>query len=120
MAQSFMRTIGWTAVTSLAVSLTACGILPSEVCTMELRSEVTPSDTTVAVGASFTPRIALSSCGGKKRLLDTFTWSSADPAIVAIQPTTGRITALAAGETSVTVDGVRYGRDLGRVQVVVR
>ena len=108
---------------ALALALVACRnpAEPEEgtVCTLELRAELSPRDTTLVVGASFTPSVALSSCGGRKRLTDSVTWAAADGAVVSVDPATGRTTARGVGETRVEATGARYGR-VGGIAVTVR
>jgi hypothetical protein len=87
-------------------------------CTLELRVHLAPSDTTVAVGDTFEPVVRLSTCGGSKQLRDAFSLETEDPAVATVDPATGRITAIAAGETRVTVNGERYGR-VGAIRVAV-
>lgn len=102
-----------------AAILIACAAFPTEACTDELLIRLGPQDTTVRVGATYQARAGLSSCGGRKRLSDSFTWTAADAAVVRVDASTGRITALATGETRVTVDGTGYGR-LGSIRVTVQ
>jgi len=102
----------------LGVALAGCDHAVTA-CTDELRIALAPRDTAVAVGEGFTPAVALSSCGGRNRLVDTFTWVARDPAVVSVDPATGRTTGRAPGETAVEVSGARYGR-VGAVRVVVR
>jgi hypothetical protein len=100
-----------------AVILHACADFGG-VCTDELRVHLSPSDTTVAVGSTFQPVIVLSTCGGSKRLQDSFSLEADDAAVAAVDPATRRITAIGAGETYVTVTGERYGR-VGAIRVAV-
>ena len=102
-----------------AALLAGCDVVPTANCTQELRIALTPLDTTVRLGASFQAAVRLSSCGGSKQLSDRFAWTAADPAIVAVHVATGRVTALAAGETRVEVRGQYYG-PLGSIRVVVQ
>ncbi len=114
-----MRTFPLSAVLAGVAVLAACAALPTEACTDELRIQLGPRDTTVPVGASYQARIGLSSCGGREHLSDSFAWTAADPAVVRVDASTGRVTALASGETHVDVSGQRYGR-LGSIRVTVR
>lgn len=99
--------------------LAACAAGPAEgLCTDELLIDFGPRDTTVRVGGSFHARIALSSCGGRVQLSDSFTWTAADPTVVQVDASTGRVTALAPGETTIAASGERYG--VWRVRVTVR
>lgn len=89
------------------------------VCTRELRVAYSPADTTISVGESFVASVALSSCGGGLRLQDAFTWEPRTAGFVHVQAATGRITAIAPGETWVAAVGQRYGR-VGEFKVTVR
>jgi hypothetical protein len=97
----------------------ADSVAVSVYCTAELRTRVTPRDTTLRVGEAFTPRVELSTCGGHVRLTDTLTWRARDPALLRVDPTTGRTEARAAGESWVDVEGRRYRR-LEGIRVIVR
>ena len=88
------------------------------VCTLELGIVLTPRDTVVAAGGQFRPELTLRSCGGTRILTDSFTWTSADPSVAAVEKTSGLITATKAGVTSISVSGERYGR-LGEVHITV-
>lgn len=92
---------------------------PITACTRELRIALAPRDTTIAVGESFLATVALSSCGGREHVTDTFTWTTRDPAVAEVDPTTGRVTGRAPGTTAVEVSGAHYGR-LGALGVTVR
>jgi uncharacterized protein YjdB len=88
-------------------------------CTRELSVRVAPEAQTLRVGESFTPTIALTSCGGRERLSDTIAWRTADAAIASVQAATGRVTAVAPGETTITGRAQEYGVDAPvRVTVV--
>lgn len=100
-----------------AVILHGCADFP-DACTSELRVHLSPSDTTVSAGSTFAPVIRLSTCGGSKRLQDTFSLEADDPAVAAVDPATRRITAIGAGETHVKVTGDRYG-PVGAIRVAV-
>jgi hypothetical protein len=63
-----------------------------------------PRDTVLSVGASFTPRIALSTCGGRKRYDDrVIVVTSRDNAIATVANT--RVTAVGMGATQIMVEG---------------
>ena len=101
------------------LALGACSGPPfGETCTQELRIHLSPSDTTVVVGASFQAEVSLATCGGSKRLSDTFTWGARDPTIVQVTASTGRVTAVGSGQTTVNVTGARYG-SLGEIRILV-
>lgn len=109
----------------LLVFLAACGDLApasetlTGACTRELRVHLTPADTTIKVAETFTAAVALSSCGGREQLTDTFTWRAKDPDVVTVDLTTGRVTGRAPGETRLEITGRRYGL-VGGPRVVVR
>jgi hypothetical protein len=106
-------------VALVALALGACSVTPfGRDCTDELRIHLAPRDTGVVVGASFQASVSLSTCGGSKRLSDTFTWTSLDPAVVQVTASTGRVTAVATGETTVDVVGARYG-PVGAIRITV-
>jgi len=110
------RTLG--IVSLVGATLAGCDDAVSP-CTLELRVALVPGDTAVAVGESFTPAVALSSCGGREWLADTFTWVAREPTVAEVDATTGQVTGLAPGVTDVEVSGARYGH-LGAVSVTVR
>jgi hypothetical protein len=118
-----IHTLRLSAALACAALLTGCpGVSPAGLgtaCTDELRIHLAPRDTAVPVGAAYQASVALSSCGGREKLSDNFVWTAADPAIVRVNASTGRVTALAAGETHVAVEGDYYGR-LGNIRVTVR
>jgi hypothetical protein len=88
-------------------------------CTQELRIQFTPAETTLVVGQSFTPSVALSTCGGAERVTGVFTWQVENNAVASIDRASGRVTARAPGETAVLATGARYGR-LGGLRLVVK
>jgi len=102
----------------LALALGACSGPLFGNCTDELRVLLAPRDSSVVVGGSFQIRVALSTCGGSKRLSDTFTWSSLDANVVRVTASTGRVTAVGIGETTVNVVGARYG-PVGGIRIAV-
>jgi hypothetical protein len=103
----------------VALALGACSISPfGGDCTDELRIHLAPRDTSVVVGASFDARVSLSTCGGSKRVSDTFTWTSLDPGVVQVTAATGRVTAVAVGEATVEVVGARSG-PVGSIRIIV-
>ena len=102
-----------------ALALGACAGPPfGKNCTDELRVLLAPRDTTMVVGASLQARVSLSTCGGSERLSDTFTWSSLDANVVHVIASTGRVTAVGVGETTVRVVGARYG-GVGGIRIAV-
>src|SRR5687768_14266189 len=106
-------------VALFALALGACSGPPfGKTCTDELRVRFAPRDSTVVLGASFQASVSLSTCGGSERLRDTFTWSSLDPNVVQVIASTGRVTAVGIGETTVNVVGARYG-EIGGIPIAV-
>lgn len=102
-----------------AVVLAALGCSSGDdACTQELGIEL-PSGRTIAPGESFTPKVRLSSCGGREHPKDVFIWRAHDPRVVSVDSSTGRITGQSAGSTYVEVDGRRFGV-LGGIPVTVR
>ena len=110
---------------ALATLASGCGGAdaerPIEVCTLELGVTLTPRDTVIPVGASFSTSIVLSSCGGRRQLADSFTWRTSDTAVVRVSPNgvaTASVTARAAGQAEIEVIGARYG-SVGLLRVAV-
>lgn len=89
------------------LGLGACQ-LPTGDCTTELRIEFAPHQQSIRVGESFTPTFRLSSCGGREKLTTTVTWQSTDPTVASVDATSGRITGVAPGQTSVTGTSEEY------------
>jgi hypothetical protein len=110
-------------VAGLALGLTltasACSSpSPFGACTEELRVRLTPQDTAVAEGSAFSATAALSSCGGKQELEDSFTFQSSDVSVAAVDSASGRVTAIGSGRADINVVGERYG-PVGRILVTV-
>lgn len=105
----------------VVVAFGACdGSVLGTTCTDELRTDLQPrGEQQITVGTGFTATIALSTCGGRERLSDTFTWAARDTLVVRVDPATGRVTGRAPGSTSVDVRGARYGA-VGTIPVTVR
>jgi Big-like domain-containing protein len=103
---------------ALAFLVAGCNSPFGSVCTNELRVVLDPGSRTLSVGESFTPTVALSSCGGKEKLSDTFTWASRDADIADVVAQSGLVTAKAAGSTRVDVTGAEYG-PVGSVELTV-
>jgi hypothetical protein len=78
------------------------------------------TDHTLAVGESFTAIVHFSGsgCGSTQPINDVVTWAAEDATIVRVDATTGRTTALRAGETRVLATGQTYGF-VGSVRVIV-
>jgi hypothetical protein len=102
---------------AMALILSACSSIAGT-CTDELRVRITPQDTTLAAGRAFSPAVSLSTCGGKQRLEDSFTFQSTNPAVASVEPTTRRVVAVRSGEADILVTGQQYG-NVGRIRVTV-
>lgn len=103
----------------LAFTASACSSpSPFGACTDELRVRLTPQDTTVTAGNAFSATVALSSCGGKQELEDSFTFQSSDVGVAAVDAASGRVTAIGSGHAEINVVGERYG-PVGRILVTV-
>ena len=123
-ASSYLPRFRIAAVSFTALALTvleACDArFLGTACTDELRVDLQPAgEQQIAVGGGFSPRITLSTCGGRERLSDTFTWSARDTVVARVDPGTGRVTGRSPGSTAVDVRGTRYGA-VGTIPVVVR
>ena len=122
MSRAFsVRAITISCIALVAGALGACdGSFLGTACTDELRTDLQPrGEQQIAVGTGFTATIALSTCGGRERLHDTFTWSARDTLVVRVDAATGRVTGRAPGSTAVEVRGARYGA-VGTIPVAVR
>jgi hypothetical protein len=93
----------------LAVAAATACELPVAGCTSDLRLLRSPVDTTVRVGQSFTASVGYLGCGGRKVLRDVVTYSSTDEAVLVVNETTGRVTAVGAGSAQIIGRGERYG-----------
>jgi hypothetical protein len=71
------------------------------------------------VGQSFVSNIALSSCGGRQKVEDTFTWTVSDPTVLEVEAATGLVKARAVGDARVSIRGAIYG-GVGALTVTVR
>jgi hypothetical protein len=70
---------------------------------------ITPGDTIVAVGATFTATATfLDGCGGK--LSERITWSSTNSTVVAVDSLSGRVTAHKLGSARIDPTGTLYGK----------
>lgn len=109
----------------LSLLLAACAVVAPDgpsltgFCTRELRVHLAPTDTTILVDETFTATVALSSCGGRQQLWDTFTWRARDPAVVTVDSNAGTVTGRAPGETWLEITGRYYGM-VGGPRVIVR
>jgi hypothetical protein len=85
------------AILALASLLASTGC--EGLCTLELRASFQPSDTTIAVGQYFRPRLLLSSCGGRQRWYGSPIWRSQDAAIASVDSVYGFVTGRSPGQT---------------------
>lgn len=117
MTRSFARRLVASAV--LCLGFSGCSrVVDPGACTDELRVQLTPRDTAVSVGSAFTAAVALSTCGGRQPLADTFTFASTNAAAASVDAATGRVTAVGAGQADIVVTGDRYGQ-VGRIRLTV-
>ena len=87
----------------VALGVTACDGFPFATgCTLELGMQVTPAEATIAVGQSVTPKLELTSCGGRKQWTPTVVWLTADTAVASVDSASGRTTGRASGTAQVT------------------
>lgn len=113
------RLCRWILGSLLVVPLMACQSTTSNC--LELMYTVTPSDTTIAVGASFTPVVQVSGCVTEHTpRQDAFSWSSADSQVVRVEPGTGKTTAIAPGTTTVEGEVTPMGASVRTAVEVVR
>ena len=104
------------AAAALLAAVQGCRM--DQACTDELGMVLIPRDTVLSVGGSFTPRIALSSCGGRKQWQDRVTVViSQNTAVATVANTT--VTGVAPGATQIVVEGDLAGA-AGAVNLVVR
>jgi hypothetical protein len=89
-----------------------------DACTTELRTEVQPRDIRLNVSESVQASVELSTCGGKQKLSDIFTWASQNERVATVEASTGLVTALSVGETVIKVTGKDYG-DIGAINVSI-
>lgn len=89
-----------------AALLYGCGLI-TEVCTQELRTVISPSDTTVSSGDSFDIEAYGTSCGGREILTLDITWESTDSNVLSVTDD-GRV--LASGTGTAFVHGVDHSR----------
>ena len=87
-------------------------------CTAELHVEITPSDTTIRAGETFTSAASLSTCGRHVPVADVFTWRARDARILAVDSATGAVRGRSPGVTWVDLTARRHGA-LGAVRVSV-
>ena len=76
--QIFMQKLRTFLVTVSVGALSACG------CPAELRQDLSPTERTLVVGESFTPRTRFLGCLGTEPLDDEITWSASDTTVVRV------------------------------------
>ncbi len=101
------RRSGWTLLCAFVISATACSDM-TRVCPDDLRVTWTPADTTIAVGAAFTPRARLWGCAGTQELPSQFRWESVDSTILRADSASGRATGVRAGSTTLAGKDSHY------------
>ena len=109
----------FTAMLALAALCAGCSSATS-VCTEELGARFTPQAQTLAVGASFTVAVELSSCGGGVHPADAISWTSSDEVVASVDAASGQVVAHAPGVTYIMARGAYYGVLPGRIEVTVR
>lgn len=94
-------------ILGIAIALpSGCGLL-TEVCTQELRTVISPRDTTVSSGDSFDIEAYGTSCGGKEILTLNIAWESTDTDVLSVTEH-GRV--VASGTGTAFVHGVDRSR----------
>ena len=78
-------------------------------CTLDIDVHISPWEPTIKVGEKLTPTVELLTCGGLKRFTDTYIWTSEDPSVAMVNPTSGLITARAPGQVWLQLKGAMYG-----------
>ena len=100
------------------MALSACKNDTLVPCQADLRTSISPSDTTIAVGGTVTLRATLLECGGTRAVTDTLTWTSSDPDIATVDAGSGTVRGVRAGITRILVVGRKYGPMIGPVITV--
>jgi hypothetical protein len=98
----------------VAGALGGCEILDPRVCHDGILYEVVPHQSTIGIGEGFTVRAYTESCPAGVQEIHP-EWSAADDTVVQVEPQTGMVTGLRAGETE-----VRGAGDDGMVVVIAR
>lgn len=80
----------------------------TEVCADDLLVTVSPQDTVIHVGQQFAIHFTLLGCSGTKVLTDSITYTSANQATAAVDPTTGIVSGVAVGMTTVAATAHHY------------
>jgi len=96
---------------ALALGLTGCTLLSSPSCSTELEVTLSPRDTTIATGTSFTAAVETRTCGGHQTDHPPTTWLLEEPGVVAVDSTSGKVEGLATGDAK--VDAVQRRGSLG-------
>ncbi|MDE2086685.1 MAG: Ig-like domain-containing protein [Xanthomonadaceae bacterium] len=77
-------------------------------CAGDLRTFVSPPDTTIQVGQQFPIRFTLLGCGGSQVLTDSVTFASLNPAIATVDVSSGIVDGVASGSTTIVVTAHHY------------
>lgn len=94
----------------LVVVAVSCREDPIVPCPLIRDERVMPADTTITIGGQYAMRVTLLyQCGGTQVLTDTFTWTSLDPSVAAIDSVTGVVRGLRAGSATILPTGKTYG-----------
>lgn len=118
--QSLMRIVrGTPAFLVGAAALLSAACLHPTGCDADLAVSFSPTDTTIAIGQSFRPRVRLATCGESKALSDTLRYSVDDSMIVRVDSVSGIMTGRAIGQTTATVTGAIY-HVVARIAITVR
>ena len=104
--------VGAAAASCLAACSSALGNLLDTGCSDELRVQVAPGDTTLAVGGHFTAHVSLTTCGGRVPVAASFTWSVQDSTVARVNSLSGVVTAIAPGSSRVVATAT--GSSLGQ------
>lgn len=106
-------------MTLVAMGILACGCRVTGVgCDATLMTSVQPTDTTIAVGQSFTARMTELTCRGTKAVTEEFSFASSDTTVAAVDSVSGIVRARAPGMATVTISAsVTHSRGTVHVQV---
>jgi hypothetical protein len=93
------RSARWLCAFGIAVGAAACG---KEVCPVELEIGVTPHDTTITIGQSFTAKLlSITTCPSVDTTVVAAHWKASDTLVVNLDTLTGRVTGRSPGNASV-------------------
>jgi Bacterial Ig-like domain (group 2) len=81
----------------------------TEACPADLRVVFSPQDTTIQAGQQFPIHFTLLGCGGTQTLTDSVTYASANTAVATVGASSGVVSGVAAGATTIVVTGHHYG-----------